>query len=653
MNRPMKTRLLILALLSVALPASAAPAKPNVVYILSDDVGWGDLSVHGGGVPTPNIDRLFSQGVELTQFMGWCVCSPTRAMLLTGRHPIRVGTGPEIGGELDAGGNDHRRRLPGQRLPHRRLRQMAQRRTIPTRRNSARPSPRRSSTCRTRNSRAATASTRTASTRRGSTTAAVRTISTAAPSRARGPVSWWHNREFRPQDEGYTDDLVTQLRHRVHSREQGPAVLLLRALPHRPRAAAGQGGRPGRHRSAEGRQAARRQREDDRRGQAHPRGDAPLDGQERRRHRRRAREAGPERKHHLRLHQRQRRDGSGQQPAAARPQAHHLRRRRASAHRLPLAPRRTRRRQEMGRPLRRAGHVPDADGHDRIDDAADAPAGWKEHLARPARQPAEPGRKLLLGLARRGRDPHRTSGSSTASSTATNSTTSPRTRPKRTTSPTRIPTWSKSLAAKMDAWADSLGRRAQSPARARQVSRVRRARRRGARRHRDHHRQGASPRTAWPSPWPTGAARNTPPTGSNTTSPSRPTHRSGIPISPPSKATTRSPSARSSSPAPAWTSSAAIRAPAPASPTARASGNTASSASRSTAPGPLGKHGVVFTGGTAGTFTDLPRQPPHPPRRRQHDAAVDQRQGHPRRKVHGERAVQGLADSSGQGGGSR
>ena len=48
---------------------------------------------------------------------------------------------------------------------------------------------------------------------------------------------------------------------------------------------------------------------------------------------------------------------------------------------------------------------------------------------------------------------------------------------------------------------------------------------------------------------------------------------------------------------------AAIRAPAPASPTARASGSIASSGLASTAPGPLGKHGVVFTGGTAGTFT--------------------------------------------------
>ncbi|MDA1276538.1 MAG: sulfatase-like hydrolase/transferase [Verrucomicrobia bacterium] len=65
---------------------AAAPAKPNVVYIMADDIGWGDLSKNGGGVPTPNIDKLFSKGVELTQFMGWSVCSPTRAMLLTGRH---------------------------------------------------------------------------------------------------------------------------------------------------------------------------------------------------------------------------------------------------------------------------------------------------------------------------------------------------------------------------------------------------------------------------------------------------------------------------------------------------------------------------------------------------------------------------------------
>ena len=95
--------LTILLLAPAALHASdtATPAaKPNIVYMLADDLGWGDLSANGGSIPTPQLDRLFAQGVRLDHFMGWCVCSPTRAMLLTGRHPFRVGTGPAVGGEL-------------------------------------------------------------------------------------------------------------------------------------------------------------------------------------------------------------------------------------------------------------------------------------------------------------------------------------------------------------------------------------------------------------------------------------------------------------------------------------------------------------------------------------------------------------------------
>ena len=84
--------------------AKADNPKPNVVYLLADDLGWSDISEHRGGtILTPHIDHLFSQGVELRNFMGWCVCSPTRAMLMTGRHPFRVGTGPETGGELAQG----------------------------------------------------------------------------------------------------------------------------------------------------------------------------------------------------------------------------------------------------------------------------------------------------------------------------------------------------------------------------------------------------------------------------------------------------------------------------------------------------------------------------------------------------------------------
>jgi arylsulfatase A-like enzyme len=199
----------ILALLSVALSASAAPSKPNVVYIMSDDVGWGDLSVHGGGVPTPNIDRLFSQGVELTQFMGWCVCSPTRAMLLTGRHPIRVGTAPEVGGELAieettiAEGfkaNGYRTGVFGKwhngddpDTPEFQAAFKESFKSVPNKTHKG--------------GHGVNA--------HGFDEAWVyygggadyfnrRTV------QGRGPVSWWHNLEFRPQDGGYTDDLVTQ-----------------------------------------------------------------------------------------------------------------------------------------------------------------------------------------------------------------------------------------------------------------------------------------------------------------------------------------------------------------------------------------------------------------------------------------------------------
>ena len=72
---------LLFALLAKFNAVAAEAAKPNVVCIMADDLGWGDLSRHGGGVPTPNIDRLFSKGVELTQFMGWSVCSATASTI--------------------------------------------------------------------------------------------------------------------------------------------------------------------------------------------------------------------------------------------------------------------------------------------------------------------------------------------------------------------------------------------------------------------------------------------------------------------------------------------------------------------------------------------------------------------------------------------
>jgi arylsulfatase A-like enzyme len=205
---------LIASFLAVA-PAfavEARPGKPNVVYLLADDLGWSDISIHPHGsspIRTPNIDRLFQQGVELPNFMAWCVCSPTRAMLLTGRHPFRVGTGPEVGGELakeeitiaeafkahgyrtgifgkwhngeDPDTPEYRRAFEEafKAMPNKKLKgglgvnahgfdeawvyygggaDYFTRRTV----------------------------------------------------QGRGPVSWWHNLEYRPQDVGYTEDLITE-----------------------------------------------------------------------------------------------------------------------------------------------------------------------------------------------------------------------------------------------------------------------------------------------------------------------------------------------------------------------------------------------------------------------------------------------------------
>ncbi len=83
----------ILAILSVSLmPASViARDRPNVVFIIADDLGWGDVAIHGGKAPTPHLDQLAKQGLELSQHYVAPVCSPTRTALMTGRCWSRFG----------------------------------------------------------------------------------------------------------------------------------------------------------------------------------------------------------------------------------------------------------------------------------------------------------------------------------------------------------------------------------------------------------------------------------------------------------------------------------------------------------------------------------------------------------------------------------
>lgn len=77
---------------AAGIAAAAAAPKPNVVFVLTDDQGWGDVAIHGNRrIRTPNMDRLAREGVQFTQFHVNPVCSPTRACLLTGRYNYRTG----------------------------------------------------------------------------------------------------------------------------------------------------------------------------------------------------------------------------------------------------------------------------------------------------------------------------------------------------------------------------------------------------------------------------------------------------------------------------------------------------------------------------------------------------------------------------------
>jgi arylsulfatase len=95
----LRNRVTALALLSLALPSLVVPAhaqqKPNVVFILADNIGYGDLGPYGGGelrgAPTPRIDQLANEGLRLTQYLVEPGCTPSRAALMTGQYSIRNG----------------------------------------------------------------------------------------------------------------------------------------------------------------------------------------------------------------------------------------------------------------------------------------------------------------------------------------------------------------------------------------------------------------------------------------------------------------------------------------------------------------------------------------------------------------------------------
>ena len=102
--RMIATPIVVLLALGGAVTEAYAEDKPNVVLMLADNVGYGDIGAYGGGamrgMPTPVLDELAAEGMQMTQFLVEPGCTPSRAALMTGRYSVRSGLGTIILGGL-------------------------------------------------------------------------------------------------------------------------------------------------------------------------------------------------------------------------------------------------------------------------------------------------------------------------------------------------------------------------------------------------------------------------------------------------------------------------------------------------------------------------------------------------------------------------
>jgi arylsulfatase len=91
-NHSKKLRILVLSILSLGFISAQAAEKPNIIFIMTDDQGYGDLACHGHPfIQTPNIDKLYTQSTRFTDYHVSPTCAPTRSALMSGRNPFEAG----------------------------------------------------------------------------------------------------------------------------------------------------------------------------------------------------------------------------------------------------------------------------------------------------------------------------------------------------------------------------------------------------------------------------------------------------------------------------------------------------------------------------------------------------------------------------------
>lgn len=96
--------ILLAALGCSAVFLQAEETRPNIVIIVADDLGWADVGFRGSSIETPSLDKLAAEGMVLDRFYTAPICSPTRAALMTGRDPIRLGVAYSVVLPWDSGG---------------------------------------------------------------------------------------------------------------------------------------------------------------------------------------------------------------------------------------------------------------------------------------------------------------------------------------------------------------------------------------------------------------------------------------------------------------------------------------------------------------------------------------------------------------------